>query len=661
MPPALIGQTLLSQYRVDAFIALTPLGEYYRVWDTWHNRHLGMTILPKEIAENIEALKELENKSSILRKISHPNLIPYLGLYQTANHAFLLENWVDGPSLRNLLANAPFTVNEILVYTKALCSGIEHLHKQGFLHLALAPEMIHVNQNGEIMLGGLGALRQIGEKGFLRAGKYPHYYAAPEQFQNKPLTPAADIYSLSVILYEAASGKWLNGRSLPKSAETILETHLNKTPRAPIAINPELPDRFSRMLLWALRKKPGDRLSSTTELLSTLALAAQVNVDKIPLRAGPETAPVTDSVLKEWPFLPPAQPNIIAADALPLEERLKLVMPPAPQKQKPRPRARYIAAAFILAVITFILLQIRPVQTDILTPVLSTPFAADYTPPPSETPVPAPTLPHGNRIVFTCTRGAYNHLCIINTDGSGFQQLSDIEANDYYPSFSPFGNEIVFASNRNGPFDIYRMNFNEKQLIQVTNNVGNVVSPDFSPDGRQIVFANRAGNNPSSIWMVNSDGANARQIYLGPRDIVSVAWSPDGKKIAYAMSIGIPNEYQIYIMDIDGKNHRQITQGLLGVGGSVDWSPNSRYLLIYAGPVGGKDIFQIDINTGDYTQLTHGGNNAAASYSPDGQYIAFNSLRNKDQADIYIMNADGSRERQLTNNPEPDWGPEWEP
>jgi Tol biopolymer transport system component len=81
--------------------------------------------------------------------------------------------------------------------------------------------------------------------------------------------------------------------------------------------------------------------------------------------------------------------------------------------------------------------------------------------------------------------------------------------------------------------------------------------------------------------------------------------------------------------------------------------------LIYAGPVGDKDIYSIDIATGNYVQLTDGENNAGASYSPDGLYIVFNSLRNDDQADLYIMRVDGSNQVQLTNHPEPDWGPRW--
>ena len=661
MPPTLVGQTLLSQYRVDEFIALTPIGELYRAWDMWHNLYLGLTILPKEIADNTEALKELEAKSSALRKINHPNLVSYLGLYQTANDAFLLESWIDGPSLRDVFAQAPLDINEIIIYTKALCNALEHLHKQGLIHLALAPEIVRINHRGEIFLTGIGTLKQIGDEGFLRAGKYPYHYAAPEQFQNKPISPATDIYSLSVVLYEASTGKWLNGKHLPKSPDTIRETHLNKIPKSPFELNPNIPDHFSRMLLWALRKKPGDRLASTTELLSTLALAAQIKVDKIPDRADPATAPVTDAILAGWPFLPIAQPNIIAADTPPLEERLTLATTLQPKQKTLQARLIPLIIFALLAVVSFLLWQIRPVETDILTPLQNTPFASDYTPPPSITPIPQPTEPHGQRIVFTCTRGNYNHLCMINIDGSNLQRLSDIDANDYYPSFSPDGNSVLFASNRNGVFDIFLMSFAERQLLQLTDHVGNVISPDFSPDGRRIVFANRAADGPTSIWMVNSNGLNAHLVYAGPNTIVATAWSPDGETIAYAISIGIPNDYEIFTMDVNGKNHHRISQGLLGIGGSIDWSPNSRYLLVYAGPVGDKDIFQINVGTGDYTQLTHGGNNAAASYSPDGQYIAFNSLRNKNQADIYIMNSDGSKLRQLTNDPEPDWGPQWEP
>jgi TolB protein len=159
--------------------------------------------------------------------------------------------------------------------------------------------------------------------------------------------------------------------------------------------------------------------------------------------------------------------------------------------------------------------------------------------------------------------------------------------------------------------------------------------------------------------MVNADGLNPHLVYAGPNTIVATAWSPDGERIAYAMSVGVPQEYEIFTMNSDGKDHVRLSQGLNGIGGSIDWSPDGKTLLIYAGSFGDKNIYNLDATTGAATQITDGGNNAGASYSPDGLYIVFNSLRNHDQADLYIMRSNGENQVQLTNDPEPDWGPQW--
>ncbi len=657
MPSSLSGQTFLNQYHVEEFIALTPLGELYRATDTRNNKSLALTLLPKTIAENAEALKSLEADSVKLRGISHPNIVPYLGLYQTPTLAFLLEEWIDGPSLNDALGKEPLNVNEALVYVKAVCSALEALHKQNYLHLNLAPELIRINKRGEIFLGGIGAARQVGAKVPRPQSKYPHLYFSPEQFNEQPPTPASDIYVLAALLYQLITGAWINGKSAPKSNEAIRKAHLELTPPAPISLNKEIPDHFSRMILWALRKKPEDRLKTTTELLSSLALAARFSVDEIPLHADPKTDSVTSAILGGWEFLPPPKPNILTQDLPPLEDRLASIA--QPKKKRSRIGIMPIFAVIMLAGFASLFWLVRPAETPIPTPVQFTPFASNYTPPPTFTPLPRPTDPNGGRIAFTCTRGDYNQLCMINRDGTGLTQLSDMEASSYYPAFTPDGSSLLFSSNRNGAFDLYLLLFGEKQLFQLTENVGNVVSPDYSPDGRRIVFANQVADGTTSIWMVNADGLNPHLVYAGANTIVAVAWSADGEKIAYAMSVGIPQEYEIYTMDTNGKNHLRISQDLKGIGGSLDWSPDSKNLLVYAGPFGDKDIFRIEVASGKTTQLTDGGNNAGASYSPDGRYIVFNSMRNDDQADLYIMRADGENQTQLTNHPEPDWGAVW--
>lgn len=281
---------------------------------------------------------------------------------------------------------------------------------------------------------------------------------------------------------------------------------------------------------------------------------------------------------------------------------------------------------------------------------------------PTLTPPPIPARPHIGRIIFTCTRGDFNQLCMVNADGSGYRQITNVQAHNYYPVYSPLGGAIVYASNQNGGyFDLFLFIFENSRLLRLTERIGNVFAPSFSPDGQTILFANRAAEGPASLWTVDIRGKNPKLLYAGPADIVAADWSPDGGTIAFAMATDRPGSYEIFLMNADAANIRQLTRGLEGIGGSLDWSPDGRFLLIYAGPPGDKDIFRIDVAAQTASQLTDGGNNAAAVYSPDGAWIAFNSLRNNDQADLFVMRADGSDLRQITDNPEPDWQPQWEP
>ncbi len=144
---------------------------------------------------------------------------------------------------------------------------------------------------------------------------------------------------------------------------------------------------------------------------------------------------------------------------------------------------------------------------------------------------------------------------------------------------------------------------------------------------------------------------------------MAVAWSPDGTRIAFMMSVGINYAYEVFLLDTSHLDALpiQVSKGLPDIGGSISWAPDQRDLLLFAGPAAAREIYRLELADGTITQLTFGGNNASPDYSPDGQYIVFNSLRNSGQADLYIMRADGHSTRQLTSFPEPDWQPQWGP
>ena len=182
-----------------------------------------------------------------------------------------------------------------------------------------------------------------------------------------------------------------------------------------------------------------------------------------------------------------------------------------------------------------------------------------------------------------------------------------------------------------------------------------------------MLFINRTSEGQTNLWIMDLNSQEAQVVYrgpnfAGPNTLVGAAWSPSGSMVALAMSVDQPYEYEVFVLDLESDEPpRHLQTGLLGIGGSLDWSPDGRFLLIAAGPPGDKDIFRLDVEAGGVVRLTSGGNNNAPAYAPDGEWIAFNSLRNGGQADLYVMRSDGSDLRQLTTDPEPDWQPQWEP
>lgn len=342
------------------------------------------------------------------------------------------------------------------------------------------------------------------------------------------------------------------------------------------------------------------------------------------------------------------------------------------KKKRKKRRFPFWVLLLGLLALPFFLIDPTPSQ-EVPTPsgltVVASPLPT-YTPlPPStHTPLPYPTGVHGGRIIFTCQRGDYNQICMVNRDGTGLLQVTHDNIHHYYPAFSSQGEAIIYASNQSlGTFDLYLLVLSTSQVVELTHEIGNVFSPDFSPDGRRIIFINRTEDAPTGLWVMDANGENPRLLYggpdyAGPNTLVAAAWGPDNRTVALAMSENQLFEYEIFLFDTETQEApRRVTYGLLGITGSVDWSPDGRYLLVSAGPPQDKDIFRYEIETGIMTRFTYGGNNNAATYSPDGDYIVFNSLRNDEQADLYMMRADGSDLKQITDNPEPDWQAQWEP
>lgn len=293
----------------------------------------------------------------------------------------------------------------------------------------------------------------------------------------------------------------------------------------------------------------------------------------------------------------------------------------------------------------------------------STPISADSNPLPT-LPVSSTGEPTG-KIAYTCQifkAQASNQICIINADGTGFRRLTvDNTKQHYYPSVSPDGASVVYAAFREpNIYEIYEVNIASGVITQLTDRLGNLNSPEISPDGNTIVFK-LSTPSEHQLWLMNRDGTN-------PRRIPNVTgwdptWSPEGNKILFASDMN--GATQLYTVNLDGSELLQVSN-LPAIRGRSDWSPDGSFIVTYSGQPWKRDVYIMNADGSNTRMLSPtGGNSQGPSISPDGAWVAFTSYFDQygidNGCEIYIMRADGSDVRRVTNNDYCDYQPRWGP
>ncbi len=279
--------------------------------------------------------------------------------------------------------------------------------------------------------------------------------------------------------------------------------------------------------------------------------------------------------------------------------------------------------------------------------------------------------PDGRRIAFlTGDWETSRDVQVVNADGSGLINLTaDMEDEVCgWHRWSPTGRQLLFTSDRDGDREIYLINADGSGLVQLTDNSDEESAPVWSPDGRIMYVSQR--EDYDEIIVMQVDGSGKISFKIGIKDVYDLFWSPDGKHLVILGDDNEDNfEYQLYLMDGGCMSLPEECQGSvvqLTEGDSWnfynDWSPDSDKILFDSNRSGDWKIYVMDVASQDITQLTFGedGHDWNGRYSGGGKYIVFSSDRDGDE-EIYIMTADGSNLHKVTDNDVDDTGPDFWP
>lgn len=266
----LVGHTLDEKYLLEERLGIGGMGTVYRARHLLIDRAVAVKVLNPRFVEDEAAQTRFRREAKAAGRLQHPNAVTVTDFGQTADgYVYIVMELLLGRTLRDVLAKeAPLDPARSVSLMLQVTAAVSAAHEAGIIHRDLKPANIFIVQNSEVP-----AVVKVLDFGIAKLAAdtldeddptltimgvmigTPRYMS-PEQCDGVELTPAADVYSLGVILYEMLTGMVPFSGSSPLA---IALKHATDPPRPPREIVPTIPAELEQVVLQALEKLPADR------------------------------------------------------------------------------------------------------------------------------------------------------------------------------------------------------------------------------------------------------------------------------------------------------------------------------------------------------------------------------------------------------------------
>jgi serine/threonine-protein kinase len=325
----LIDQVFDGRYRVVRKLGTGGMANVYLAEDQELGRSVAIKMLDERHSQDEQFVERFRREAKNAAGLSHPNIVSIYDRGQAEGTYYIAMEYLEGRTLKELLiTRGPTPLAVAIDYARQILAALGFAHRHGIVHRDIKPHNVVVAPDGRLKVTDFGIARsgtsQMTETGSIIGTAQ---YLSPEQAKGAPVTPASDIYSVGIVLYEMLTG------SVPFTGDTPLEIamkHLSTTPLPPSEIRHDVPHELDSIVLRALAKNPEDRYQSADEMDVDLARASHGQA------VAPETEEAATQVLRG------AGAATLASASTAITRRVSVAPPPsAPTPPYSRPTGFY--------------------------------------------------------------------------------------------------------------------------------------------------------------------------------------------------------------------------------------------------------------------------------------------------------------------------------